>query len=113
MGLGWALLGWVYKTHLSIKTHLTNLFRTQTQPNPIIMGKPQLTQLPNYQNYQNTPKVKNSILTTPPSLMTFFGSKSEFGKFHQISKKKKKKITVIPNSNFHQISNSSQQPNTP
>ena len=30
---------------------------TQTQPNPIIMGKPQL---PNYQNYQNTPKVKNT-----------------------------------------------------
>ena len=26
VGLGWALLGWVYKTHLAIKTHLTNYF---------------------------------------------------------------------------------------
>ena len=62
---------------------------TQTQSNPIIMGKPQPIQLPNYQNYQNDPKVKNSNLTTPPSLMTFSSSKSEVGKFHQISTKKK------------------------
>ena len=35
---------------------------TQIQPNLIIMGKPQLTQLPNYQNYQNAIKVKMTIL---------------------------------------------------
>ena len=52
-GRVWVGLGWVYKTHLPIKTHLTNCF----QPNQIIMGKPQPTQLPNYQNYQNAPKV--------------------------------------------------------
>ena len=26
VSLGWALLGWAYKTHLPIKTHLTNCF---------------------------------------------------------------------------------------
>ena len=34
------------------------MFLTQIQPNPIILGKPQLAQLPNYQNYQNAIKVK-------------------------------------------------------
>ena len=33
------------------------------QPNPIILGKPQLTQLPNYQNYQNAIKVKTQMVT--------------------------------------------------
>ena len=53
------------------------------------MGKLRPTQLPNYQNYQNAPKVKNSNLTAPPSLMTLSGSKSEVGKLYQISTKKK------------------------
>ena len=35
---------------------------TQIQSNQIIMGKPQLTQLPNYQHYQNSIKVKMTIL---------------------------------------------------
>ena len=35
------------------------MFLTQIQLNPIIMDKPQLTQLPNYQNYQNVSRPKN------------------------------------------------------
>ena len=36
------------------------------------MGKPQPTQLPNYQNYQNAPKVKNSNLMAPPLIVLWF-----------------------------------------
>ena len=80
------------------------------------MGKLRPTQLPNYQNYQNAHKVKNANLIAPPSLMTFSGSKSEFRKFHQISKKKKKK-KIHSNPKLLFSSNLklqfSQQPNTP
>ena len=64
------------------------------------MGKPQPTQLPNYPIIKITKmplKWKTQIPLLHPAL-SFSGSKSEIGKFHQISKKKK--ITVIPNSNF-------------
>ena len=51
------------KTH----TRNTNLKCKQNlKPNPIIMGKPQLTQLPNYQNYQNAIKVKTPTLSWIP-----------------------------------------------
>ena len=86
-GFGVGIIG------LSIQNSFNYLLLTQTQPNPIIMGKPQPTQLPYYENYQNSPKVKNSNLTAPPLILLWF--ESEVGKFHQISPKKKKKITTI------------------
>ena len=52
----WGGHNWVgyIKLIYPFKTHSSN----QIQPDPIIMDKPQPTQLPNYQNNQNATKVK-------------------------------------------------------
>ena len=54
---------------------------TQIQPNPIIMGKSQLTQLPNYQNYQNAIKVKTLTFPFP---LYFLRKKKQRKNFSQI-----------------------------
>ena len=57
----WSGYNWVEYIKLIYPLKLIYLIAynpNPTQPNLIIMGKPQPTQLPNYQNYQNATKMK-------------------------------------------------------
>ena len=63
---GWVWGGHNWVGHIKPIYPLKPIRLIVSNPNPtqpIIMGKPQLTQLPNYQNYQNAIKVKTHLVT--------------------------------------------------